>query len=36
MSTEIEMDIYPPLEWILTAEDIHEMINVLEETYQVD
>ena len=35
MSTEILTDIYPPLELNLTAEDIHEMVNVLEETYQV-
>ena len=35
MSTEIVTDICPPPEWNLTAEDIHEMVDTLEETYQV-
>ena len=35
MSTEIVTDICPPPEWNLTAEDIHEMVDALEETYQI-
>jgi SRSO17 transposase len=35
MSTEIVTDICPPPEWDLTAEDIHEMVEALEETYQI-
>jgi SRSO17 transposase len=34
MSPEIVTDICPPPEWNLTAEDIHEMVDALEETYQ--
>ena len=35
MSTEIVMDICPPPEWNLAAEDIREMVAALEETYQL-
>jgi len=35
MSTEIVTDICPPPEWNLTAKEIHEMVEVLEETYQL-
>ena len=34
MSKEIVTEICPPPEWNLTAEDIHEMVDALEETYQ--
>ena len=34
MSTEIVPEICPPPEWNLAAEDIHEMVNQLEETYE--
>jgi hypothetical protein len=34
MSTTIVPEIYPPPEWDLAAEDIHEMVNKLEETYE--
>ena len=35
MSTEIVSDICPPPAWHLTAEDIYEMVDALEETYQI-
>jgi SRSO17 transposase len=35
MSTEIVMDICPPPEWKLTTADIHKMVDVLEETYEI-
>lgn len=35
MSTEIVTDICPPPEWKLTTEDIHEMVDAMEETYQL-
>jgi SRSO17 transposase len=35
MSTEIVPEIYPPPEWNLTAEDIHEMVGALEKYYQL-
>lgn len=35
MSTEIVTDICPPMEWDLTTEDIHKMVDALEETYQM-
>jgi hypothetical protein len=35
MSTEIVTDICPPPEWNLTAKEICEMVEVLEETYQL-
>jgi SRSO17 transposase len=35
MSTEIVTDICPPPEWDLAAEEIHEMVDALEETYQI-
>jgi SRSO17 transposase len=35
MSTEIVTDICPPPEWNLAAGDIHEMVDALEETYQI-
>ena len=35
MSTEIVTDICPPPEWNLTEKDIHEMVDTLEETYQI-
>ena len=35
MSTEIVTDICPPPEWSLTAKEIHEMVEALEETYQL-
>jgi SRSO17 transposase len=34
MSTEIVTDICPPPEWDLREEDIHEMVEALEEYYQ--
>ena len=35
MSTGIVPEICPPQEWNLTAEDIHQMVDALEETYQI-
>jgi SRSO17 transposase len=35
MSTEIVTEICPPPEWELTAEDVEEMVDQLEETYQM-
>jgi SRSO17 transposase len=35
MPTEIITDICPPPEWNLAEEDIQEMVDFLEETYQV-
>jgi SRSO17 transposase len=35
MSTEIVTEICPPPEWDLMAEDIHKMVDALEETYQL-
>jgi hypothetical protein len=35
MSTEIVTDICPPSEWNLMAEDIHEMVEALEEYNQI-
>ena len=35
MSTEIVNDICPPPEWNLTTEDIHRMVETLDETYQI-
>jgi SRSO17 transposase len=35
MSTEIVTEICVPPEWNMTEEDIHEMVDALEETYQV-
>ena len=35
MSTEIVPEICPPPAWNLAAEDVHEMVNKLEETYGV-
>lgn len=34
MSTEIVTEICPPPEWKLAAEDIHKMVDELEETYE--
>ena len=34
MSTKIVPEICPPPEWKLTAEDIHKMVDALEETYE--
>lgn len=35
MSNKIVTDIFPPPEWNLTEKDIHEMVDALEETYQI-
>jgi len=35
MSTEIVPEICPPPEWNLKSEDIHKMVDALEETYQI-
>ena len=35
MSTAIVPEICPPPEWHLTAEDIHQMVEALEATYQI-
>jgi SRSO17 transposase len=35
MSTEIVPEICPPPEWNLTSEDIHKMVDALEETYHI-
>ncbi len=35
MSTAIVPEICPPPEWNLTAEDIHQMVDALEGTYQI-
>ncbi len=35
MSPEIVTEIFPPPEWDLKTEDIHEMIAALEEHYEI-
>lgn len=35
MSTEIVTEICPPPEWKLETEDIHKMVEALEETYEI-